>query len=329
MSGATTVREPKQSDHLVRFEDVQQHFAARGGAVRALDGVTFSVHRGEAIGLVGESGCGKSTLARAALMMERPTGGHVLVSGRDAAGLTPRARRAARQRMQMVFQDPNGSLDPRYSVIRSVMEPLVAAGVGRREARERAQDILERVGVDATAVNRRPHEFSGGQRQRIAIARALAADPEFVVLDEPTSALDVSIQAQILNLLLDLQRERDLTYLFISHNLAVIRHLATRVAVMYLGRIVEIGPTEDVFGNPLHPYTRALLSAVPDPTSDPGEQIVLKGDLPSPRQRHRGCAFASRCWLATDECRQDRPALQIHYDHRPDHEAACHRAGIG
>ncbi|MGF0118588.1 ABC transporter ATP-binding protein [Promicromonospora sp. Marseille-Q5078] len=315
-------------DYLVYVEGLQQDFPARGGApVRALDDVTFYVRRGETLGLVGESGCGKSTLARAALLLREPTQGRVVFDDTDTSTLRRGALRSTRRRMQMVFQDPNDSLDPRFTVLRSVAEPLVAAGTGRAEARRRAAETLERVGVPAEQHERRPHEFSGGQRQRIAIARALAGEPDFLVLDEPTSALDVSIQAQILNLLQELQRERDLTYLFISHNLGVVRHLATRVAVMYLGRVVEIGPTEQIFRDPQHPYTRALLSAVPDPSGAARERIVLSGDLPSPRHRYPGCAFASRCWLATDECRTERPPLRDHVDSAGEHVAACHHAG--
>jgi peptide/nickel transport system ATP-binding protein/oligopeptide transport system ATP-binding protein len=316
-------------DYLVYLEGLSQDFAARGGqAVRALDDVTFYVRRGETLGLVGESGCGKSTLARAALLLREPTEGRVVFDGTDTSTLRRGSLRATRRRMQMVFQDPNDSLDPRFTVLRSVAEPLVAAGVDRTEARRSAAQTLERVGVPADQHGRRPHEFSGGQRQRIAIARALSSDPDFLVLDEPTSALDVSIQAQILNLLLELQQERELTYLFISHNLGVVRHLATRVAVMYLGRVVEIGETEQIFTDPQHPYTRALLSAVPDPSPTARERIVLSGDLPSPRDRFPGCAFASRCWLATDVCRTDRPRLMDHTGTAGEHVAACHHADL-
>ena len=313
-------------DYLLSFEGIRQDFTARGGnAVRAIDDVTLNVVRGETLGIVGESGCGKSTLARAAMLLRKPTAGRIVFDDTVVTDLRGGALRKHRMRMQMVFQDPNDSLDPRYRIDRSIMEPLLAGGRSRGEARREMEAALISAGLDPDVARRHPHEFSGGQRQRIAIARAIAAHPEFIVLDEPTSALDVSIQSQILNLLAQLQREENLTYMFISHNLAVVRHLATRVAVMYLGRVVEVGTTEEVFGNPQHPYTKALLSAVPDPNR-PGTPIVLDGDLPSPRQRYTGCAFASRCWLATDECRTTKPTLDDHTDSQGAHLSACHHA---
>ncbi|WP_200811086.1 ABC transporter ATP-binding protein [Demequina sp. NBRC 110057] len=316
------------TDPLMVLNGIRQEFpSSRGRTVHALDGVTLTVERGETLGIVGESGCGKSTLARAALLLRRPTSGEVFFDGKDALSMRGGALRSHRKRAQMVFQDPNDSLDPRYRVQRSVAEPLRAAGVSRADAAERAMAALAQVGVPEDAAWRHPHEFSGGQRQRIAIARAIATEPELVVLDEPTSALDVSIQAQILNLLLELQERQQLTYMFISHNLAVIRHLSHRVAVMYLGRIVEVGPAADVLANPLHPYTTALISAVPEPEATKRERIVLTGDLPSPASRPTGCAFASRCWLATEQCRTEAPPLTTTAMSEPGsgHLVACHR----
>ncbi|WP_062311031.1 ABC transporter ATP-binding protein [Demequina rhizosphaerae] len=326
-------RPEQAAEPLMTLNGIRQEFPASGGRiVHALDGVTLEVQRGETLGIVGESGCGKSTLARAALLLRKPTAGEIRFDGDDALAMRGGRLRAHRQRAQMVFQDPNDSLDPRYKVLRSVMEPLLAAGVPRREAKEKALAALEAVGAPDGAAGRFPHEFSGGQRQRIAIARAIATEPELVVLDEPTSALDVSIQAQILNLLLELQESKQLTYMFISHNLAVIRHLSHRVAVMYLGRIVEVGPAAQVLADPLHPYTAALLSAVPDPDAGKRERIILQGDPPSPTQRAAGCAFASRCWLATEKCRTEAPPL-VHSDVAADahggHLVACHRPGEG
>jgi oligopeptide/dipeptide ABC transporter ATP-binding protein len=312
----------------MRFTGVSQTFTGPGGrAVHALNGIDLDVRRGETLGIVGESGCGKSTLARAAMLLRAPTRGAIEFDGGDALALRGAALKRHRRRMQMVFQDPNDSLDPRYSVAASVMEPLRAAGVRGQEAHRRVRETVDLVGLPTSALDRRPHEFSGGQRQRIriAIARALVTNPELVVLDEPTSALDVSIQAQILNLLRQLQREQQLTYMFISHNLGVIRHLATRVAVMYLGRIVEVGDVEQIFTAPQHPYTVALMSAVPEPSAARRERIILQGDLPSPSELHPACAFASRCWIATDVCRAERPPLSA--PEGDTHLAACHHRG--
>lgn len=312
---------------LLVLDDLQMEFGTgRGEPVRALAGVDLEVRAGETIGVVGESGCGKSTLARAALMLQPPTSGSIYFDGHRLTSMSPRALATQRGRMQMVFQDPNASLDPRYRIGRSLMEPLLAKGQSRRAAAERAREVLAEVQMPADTFDRLPHEFSGGQRQRIAVARALAPEPEFIVLDEPTSALDVSIQAQILNLMLRLQQEHGLTYMFISHNLGVVRHLAHRIAVMYLGRIVEVAPAEELFSNPQHPYTRALLSAVPDISAGPSEQIVLQGDLPSPRMRHQGCPFAARCWLVQERCRTEAPKMLTRATEGGLHQSACHRA---
>lgn len=308
----TAVVEPaaQTASPILNLQGILQEFKVRGGRpLRALDDISLSVNRGETLGIVGESGCGKSTLARVALSLQKPTDGRIRFEGEDITDLKGSALHAHRRRTQMVFQDPNDSFDPRISVGGSIAEPLRAAGVTGAEVRQRVEEAAEQVGLQKSALTRYPHEFSGGQRQRMAMARALTMRPSFIVLDEPTSALDVSVQAQILNLLRRLQEEHSLTYLFISHNLAVIHHLADRVAVMYLGRVVEIATREELFAEPRHPYSRALLSAVPSPTREERERIVLTGDLPSPQSRYTGCAFASRCWLATEKCAQERPPL--------------------
>lgn len=251
------------TDDVLRVKSITQRFGHGEHAMTALDDVSLDVRRGETLGLVGESGSGKSTLARAILLMRRPTAGTIEFDGEDVTGLRGRALRRHRRRVQMVFQDPNDSLDPRFTIARSVAEPLVAAGAGQTQRRRKVADWLDRVGLDPDASSRYPHEFSGGQRQRIAIARAMVADPEFVVLDEPTSALDVSVQAQVLNLLVRLQEETGVTYLFITHNLSVVHHIAHRVAVMHAGKVVEEGTGEQVMNAPEHPYTQGLLASMP------------------------------------------------------------------
>jgi oligopeptide/dipeptide ABC transporter ATP-binding protein len=298
----------------------------RGTVVRAVDGVSFTVAPGETLGLVGESGSGKSTVGRAVLHLEPPTAGRVRFEGQELATLAPAALRALRRRMQVVFQDPFGSLNPRRTIGASIAEGLeVHQLVPRRGLRDRVAALLAEVGLDASYADRYPHEFSGGQRQRIGIARALAVEPSFIVLDEPVSALDVSVQAQVLNLLLDLRDRRSLAYLFIAHDLAVVRQVAHRVAVMYLGTIVEIGPARTVISVPRHPYTQALVSAVPDP--DPSrqrERIVLAGEPPSPSAPPPGCPFAPRCFHPARDarCTSERPSLRVLHDR----EVACHYA---
>ncbi len=312
------------SEPLLQVSGLKVHFPTPRGTVRAVDGVDLTIAPGETVGLVGESGCGKSTAARGITHLIRPTAGRVVFEGRDVSDLDSRGLRELRQRMQMVFQDPYASLDPRMTVLDIVGEPLRNFGIARgRGRRHRVRELLERVGLDPDFERRYPHEFSGGQRQRIGIARALAVEPRFIVADEPISALDVSIQAQIINLLEDLQEEFGLAFLFISHDLAVVRHVSDRIAVMYLGRIVETAPAARLYGEPLHPYTEALLSAVPIP--DPKvearrERIVLTGDVPSPDREIVGCPFRARCPKAMDRCAVEAPAL---VEHRPDHEAAC------
>ncbi|MFD1647410.1 ABC transporter ATP-binding protein [Haloarchaeobius litoreus] len=294
-------------------------------AVRAVDGVSFEVQQGETLGLVGESGCGKSTTSETLLGLREATGGSVRFDGRDVFRMTAAERKEFRQDAQIVFQDPFSSLDPRMTVGEIVTEGLRIHGLaGSDERNERAKELLERVGLSARHVDRYPHEFSGGQRQRIGIARALALDPEFIVLDEPVSALDVSVQAQVLNLLEDLQEEFGLTYLFVAHDLSVVRHISDRVAVMYLGKIVETGPVDQIFENPQHPYTQALLDSVPRASTDEYGRRggTLEGDVPSPRNPPPGCRFHTRCPHARDACTQELPP---DYDTGKRHEAACFR----
>ena len=298
------------------------------GDVKAVDDVSLAIQRGETLGLVGESGCGKSTLGRAILRLYEPTDGHVIFDGQDITHLGEGPLRPLRRRMQMIFQDPYASLNPRHSVGRIVSEPLRVHGIAkRRESGKRVRDLLDVVGLAPDAASRYPHEFSGGQRQRIGLARALALNPDFIVCDEPVSALDVSIQAQIVNLMETLQRDFDLTYLFIAHDLAVVRHISDRIAVMYLGKIVEISPSDELYDNPLHPYTITLLSAVPIP--DPvvereRETILLAGDLPSPANPPAACRFHTRCpFVQETRCRDDEPKLR---KLEGDHWAACHWA---
>jgi len=334
-SMATTAGQP----NLVEVDDLKVHFPIRAGifktevgTVKAVDGITFEVRKGETLGLVGESGCGKSTTGRAMIRLREPTSGTVRFDGIDLGKLKSGELRKMRRRMQIIFQDPYGSLDPRMTVGAIISEPIdthhLASGAAKKE---RVADLLRIVGLDPSYVNRYPHEFSGGQRQRIGVARALAVEPEFIVCDEPISALDVSIQAQVLNLLTDLREQLGLTYLFIAHDLSVVKYISDRVAVMYLGKIVEIGPPDVMYANPAHPYTRALLSAVPVP--DPVQErkrkrVILTGDVPSPVNPPEGCRFHTRCWLyerlgKPEECRTIDPPVRVL---QGDHGAACHFA---
>ncbi|WP_432546364.1 ABC transporter ATP-binding protein [Kineococcus sp. SYSU DK004] len=334
----TGTSETLRGDVLVRARDLQVHFPVRAGglrrkrvgAVRAVDGVDLEVRRGETLGLVGESGCGKSTLGNALLRLVEPTGGTVEFDGTDVTALGKRDLRALRRRAVMVFQDPYASLDPRTTVGQTVAEPLEVHGLhpGRQARAARVAELLELVGMDPSVASRYPHEFSGGQRQRVGIARALAGEPDFVVCDEAIASLDVSVQAQVLNLLRRLQRQLGLTYLFVSHDLSAVRHVSDRIAVMYLGRVVEVGTAEQVSGDPQHPYTRALLSAVPVP--DPvrerrRERIVLAGDVPSASKVPSGCRFRTRCPHAFEPCPDVDPALQ---EVRGGQAAACHLHGV-
>ena len=300
-------------------------FAKEESAVRAVDGVSFDIRRGETLGLVGESGCGKSTTGRTVLRLEEPTAGEVWFDGVELAGLDAEALRLVRQRMQVVFQDSADSLNPRMSTGRTIAEPLQIYERGTEaEIKSRVADLMELVGLNPKWAKRFPHEFSGGQRQRINIARALAIDPDFVVLDEPISALDVSIQAQVVNLLADLQAELGLTYLFIAHDLAMVRHISDRIAVMYLGHIAELAGANAIFEEPLHPYTQALISAVP--LANPKRErtrvpIVLEGEVPSPSNVPPGCVFHPRCPLAVDRCRTEVPEIR---EFKPGRFVACH-----
>ncbi|PWC54633.1 oligopeptide/dipeptide ABC transporter ATP-binding protein [Azospirillum sp. TSO22-1] len=313
---------------LLAIEDLVVRYDTPHGVVHAVDGVSLTVRRGETLSLVGESGCGKSTLGRAILRLIEPAGGRIRLEGEELTGLSRRALCPKRRAVQMVFQDPFGSLDPRWTVGQLLAEPLHVHGIGpRAERRDRVLGLLERVGLPADAAQRHPHEFSGGQRQRIGIARALALEPKLVVCDEPVSALDVSVQAQILNLLVDLQRDLGVAFLFISHDLSVVEYIADRVGVMYLGRIVETAPREALWRAPLHPYTRALFDAVPDIERPGRARAPLSGDVPSAYAPPSGCRFHTRCPLAVDRCRRDAPALRPAGD--PDHHVACHLAPGG
>lgn len=317
-----------QKEDLLEVNDLVKHFPIENSddVVRAVDGVSFNIFHGETLGLVGESGCGKSTVGRCLLRLHEPTSGEVKFEGRNIVGLNNRDMQGLRREMQIIFQDPYASLNPRLSILSIVSEPLKIHGVSSKQERvDRVADLLSKVGLDPKYMHRYPHEFSGGQRQRIGIARALALNPKLIICDEPVSALDVSVQAQVVNLLQELQAELGLTYLFISHGLAVVEHISNRVAVMYLGKIVEIADSVELYENPLHPYTQALLSAIPIP--DPKkkrDRIVLKGDVPTPINPPSGCRFRTRCPIAIEECASIEPEL---VEHRPGHFAACIRIG--
>ena len=315
------------AETLIAIKDLKVHFNLGGNrVVKAVDGVTLDIYQGETLGLVGESGCGKSTLGRAILRLTEPTSGQVFYRDRDLAHLSSKQLREERRHLQIIFQDPYASLNPRMTVGQIVREPLETFRLARgREAEQRVQELLETVGLSKRFIKRYPHEFSGGQRQRIGIARALAVDPDFIVADEPISALDVSIQAQIMNLLEKLRREKNLTYLFISHDLRAIRHVSDRVAVMYLGKLVEIADARTIYQEPLMPYTKALISAVPvpDPQIEATRQrIMLEGDVPSPINPPAGCPFHTRCPYAIDVCKEVVPQL---VEIKPSHFAACVR----
>ncbi|RME46467.1 MAG: dipeptide ABC transporter ATP-binding protein [Chloroflexi bacterium] len=322
--------------YLVEVKDLKMYFPVTKGIViqrkvadvKAVDGISFNIKKGETLGLVGESGCGKSTTGRAILQLYKPTAGSVVFDGQELTTMKGEQLRRQRRRMQMIFQDPYASLNPRLTVGNIIGEPLEVHNIGTRaERRERVQELLKLVGLNPYFVNRYPHEFSGGQRQRIGVARALAVNPEFIVCDEPISALDVSIQAQIVNLLMELQEKLGLTYLFIAHDLSMVRHISDRVAVMYLGKIVELTDHETLYNDPKHPYTQALLSAVPipDPSIEERRQrIVLQGDVPSPTNPPPGCNFQTRCPRVMDICRQVDPEWQNLGTEEEDHWVACH-----
>lgn len=324
-----------QNDTLLDINGLKMHFPVKSngllrrtiGAVKAVDGLSFSVKRGETLGLVGESGCGKSTTGRAILQLHRPTAGTVSFDGTDLTKLKGEAMRQMRRKVQIIFQDPYASLNPRMTVGDIVGEPIRVHGLRTgKEVRTRVEELLRVVGLNPYFINRYPHEFSGGQRQRIGIARALAVEPDFIVCDEPVSALDVSIQAQIINLLQDLQGQFGLTYLFIAHNLSVVKHISDRVAVMYLGKMVELAPSKELYANPMHPYTQALLSAVPIPDPEVEKQrqrIILQGDVPSPLNPPTGCHFHTRCPIVIDKCKAEDPPF---HDYGGGHFVACWRA---
>ena len=333
MPDAASIREP-----VLSVRDLSKHFALHKGGflfggtqiLRAVDGISFDLYPGETLGVVGESGCGKSTMARNVLRLQDATGGEVLYNNRNILDLPAAQLRQIRRDMQIIFQDPYASLNPRFSVRQIVSEPwdIFPDILGTDDRDARVAELLERVGLNASDASRYPHQFSGGQRQRIGIARALAVRPKVIVCDEAVSALDVSVQAQVVNLLMELQRDFGLSYIFISHDLSVVRHISDRVAVMYLGKIVEIGGWEEIYSAPTHPYSQALLSAVPEPaarTSGRGRRrIILKGDVPNPANPPSGCRFRTRCWKAQDICAQQEPPLQPRSG--PGHLSACHFA---
>jgi oligopeptide transport system ATP-binding protein len=340
MTAVESARPEAGDNVLIEVKHLKMYFPVTSGVVvqqtvghiKAVDDVSFVVRRGETLGLVGESGCGKTTTGRCILQLYRPTAGTVLFDGKDLCGMDGRELRGMRRHMQVIFQDPYSSLNPRMTAGDIVGEPLLVQGLcaDRGAYRERVAELMSLVGLRASMADRYPHEFSGGQRQRIGVARALAVNPRFVVCDEPVSALDVSIQAQIVNLLEELQEKFDLTYLFIAHDLSVVRHISDRVAVMYLGHIMEIAERNAIYASPLHPYTEALLSAVPipDPIVDTQrERIPLAGEVPSPLNPPKGCVFHPRCWMATAECRQAAPELR---EVQAGHWTAClHAPGYG
>ena len=322
-----------EQEVILRVENLKKYFPIKGGFfsktignVKAVDGVSLEVRKGETLGIVGESGCGKSTTGRAILQLLKPTGGKVYFKDQDLSKLSKKEMRALRPKMQLIFQDPYSSLNPRMTVGQIIGEALIDHKMATKEnLREKVLEVMDLCGLAEYQIDRFPHEFSGGQRQRICIARALALDPEFIVADEPVSALDVSIQAQIINLLVKLQKEKGFSYMFISHDLSVVEHLCQRVGVMYLGSMVELADKDELFDNPLHPYTKALLSAIPipDPTIK-RDRIILTGDIPSPANPPKGCKFHTRCPYATDKCKKEAPEYR---EIKEGHFVACHRVG--
>lgn len=329
--------EANGNDVLVKVQNLKKHFPIhRGvmrrqvGAVQAVDGVTFDIYKGETLGLVGESGCGKSTTGRAILQLLEPTAGEVFYEDRELTAMNKSDLRKSRRDMQMIFQDPYASLNPRMTVGNIIGEPLQIHNIGSSKSRkERIQELLGLVGLNPFFINRYPHEFSGGQRQRIGVARALATNPSFIVADEPISALDVSIQAQVVNLLDDLKVDLGLTYLFIAHDLSMVRYISDRVAVMYLGRIVELSSRDETFDHPLHPYTQALLSAIPLPDpekEDKRQRLILEGDVPSPANPPQACRFHPRCRYASEICEKDDPEFRDLGNEEIPHWVACHHA---
>jgi len=317
------------SNAFIEVEGLSKFFdLGNNNILKAVNDISFSIQKGETLGLVGESGCGKSTAGRTIIRLYEPTAGRISMDGTDIAKLSKSKFKAYRSKMQMVFQDPYASLNPRMTILDIIGEALDIHGLvkSRAERKRRVEELLEMVGLNASHASRYPHEFSGGQRQRIGITRALAVEPQFMICDEPISALDVSIQAQIINLLIELQKKMGLTYLFVAHDLSMVKYMSDRVAVMYLGKIVELARSEDLYANPQHPYTKALLSAIPVPDPDfvaSKERIVLQGDLPSPVNPPSGCPFRTRCPAATEKCAAEVPVFR---EVRPGHFAACHYA---
>ncbi|MBS4205177.1 ABC transporter ATP-binding protein [Lederbergia citrea] len=323
----------KDSEYLLEVNNLKKHFPIKAGIfqktvghVKAVDGISLHVKKGETLGIVGESGCGKSTAGRTLIRLYEPTDGNIIFKGRDISRMSERElSRSVRKNIQMIFQDPYASMNPRKTLKSILSEPMITHNMYDRKTREeKLADLLDRVGFNPSFINRYPHEFSGGQRQRIGIARALALNPELIIADEAVSALDVSIQAQIVNLMEDLQEEFGLTYIFISHDLSIVRHISDRVGVMYLGKMMELAKKSDLYDDPLHPYTQALLSAVPVPRKKgtaKRERIVLKGELPSPANPPTGCVFHTRCPAAMDICRKQVPIFQ---EVKPEHYVACH-----
>ena len=324
---------PQNDDIILEVKNLKMYFPVGGGFlsrkpvgyVKAVDDLSFIVKRGETLGLVGESGCGKTTTGRCILQLYKPTAGQIIFNGEDLTKLNSKKMRAKRREMQVIFQDPYSSLNPRMTAGNIIGEPLIVHGLvkGKKEYREKVSELLTNVGLNPYMADRFPHEFSGGQRQRIGVARALSVSPSFIVADEPVSALDVSIQAQIINLLEDLQEQFNLTYLFIAHDLSVVRHISDRVGVMYLGHLVEMADRNEIYRNPLHPYTKALLSAVPipDPVLDAQrERVMLSGEVPSPLNPPSGCVFHPRCPVVSDDCSRVLPELR---EVEPDHDVAC------
>jgi len=326
-----------KNEILLEVKDLKMHFPIYGGLLKrqvakvyAVDGVNLTIKKGETVGLVGESGCGKSTLGRAILRLYKPTAGEVIFNNKKITHLSPSALRPIRRNLQVIFQDPYDCLNSRHTVGRIIEEPLEIHGIGTPAKRKvKVMELLEKVGLQPSAYDRYPHEFSGGQRQRIGIARAIALEPQLIICDEPVSALDVSIQSQVMNLMMDLQQEMGLAYIFIAHDLAVVRHISDRVAVMYLGRIVEFTDADSIYENPMHPYTKALISAIPEP--DPTlkkDRIILHGDVPSPIDPPSGCTFHTRCPFATDKCKSEVPELKNYPRPNGDQQlVSCHYAG--
>jgi len=319
------------SDYLIEVKNLTKRFPIKGGlfgkevgAVRAVNNISFKIKKGETLGLVGESGCGKTTLGRSILRLIEPTSGEVFYNGEDIIKFDSDRMRAVRRKMQIIFQDPYASLNPRMTVGAILSEPMEIHKLnpGKEARKKRLYELLDQVQLPKDALNKYPHEFSGGQRQRVCIARALAVEPEFIVCDEPVSALDVSVQAQVVNLLMDLQKDLGLTYLFIAHDLKVVEYISNRVAVMYLGNMVEVAESHELYGGSRHPYTKALFSAIPQPNPNIShDRIILEGDIPSPMNPPSGCHFHPRCWMAKDECKQDYPSIT---NQSETHEFKCH-----